>query len=377
MADEQDRWLDRETAELLLRGESLDAVDPAVRDRAERLAEALHALSAQPPPTSQELPGEAAALAAFRKARTERPDVAPARPGRDTEARPADAGLVRICGRGEGARRSRWGRPVRFGLAAALTVGMVGGVAVAAGTGVLPTPFGGTEPAPAATVSAAATPERPLLSSPSPDGERSGSPPDGAATGPSAPGATRDGTGGGTDADRDPGSDDRARDSGDRRHGLAASCRDLRAGERLDDARRQALKEAAGGSSRVRTYCKGVLAGTGATGRDGDGDSGGDGGETGETGDAAGAHGTRKDTGDEDTKSDKGDKGDKGGGRNKGDKEGKGGKNGKGGDDDSRLPTPHAQGPSGPEGSSAAHEPLRKERPAHSPQSSSATEKTP
>ncbi|MGW0813591.1 hypothetical protein ACWD00_10125 [Streptomyces viridiviolaceus] len=373
MADEQDRWLDRETAELLLRGESLDAVDPAVRDRAERLAEALHALSAPPPPTSQELPGEAAALAAFRKVRTERSDVAPARPGRGTGARPADAGLVRIGGRGEGARRSRWGRPVRFGLAAALTVGMVGGVAVAAGTGVLPTPFGGTEPAPAATVSAAATPERPLLSSPSPDGERSGSPPDGAATGPSAPGATRDETGGGTDADRAPGSDD----SRDRRHGLAASCRDLRAGERLDDARRQALKEAAGGSSRVRTYCKGVLTGTGATGRDGDGDSGG---ETGETGDAAGAHGTRKDTGDQDTKSDKGDKDDKGGGRSKGDKGdegGKGDKGGKDGDDDSGRPAPHARHPSGTEGSSAAHAPLKKERPAYSPQSSSPAEETP
>ncbi|MFC1263494.1 hypothetical protein ACFBEZ_32430, partial [Streptomyces sp. CC302I] len=62
MADEQDRWLDRETAEILLRGESLEAVDPAARDRAERLAEALGALAAAPAPTSEEMPGEAAAL---------------------------------------------------------------------------------------------------------------------------------------------------------------------------------------------------------------------------------------------------------------------------------------------------------------------------
>ncbi|MEU7253325.1 hypothetical protein AB0A87_35185, partial [Streptomyces sp. NPDC045251] len=80
MADEQDRWLDRETAEILLRGESLEAVDPAARDRAERLAEALGALTAPPVPASEELPGEAAALAAFRKARAERADEAAGAP---------------------------------------------------------------------------------------------------------------------------------------------------------------------------------------------------------------------------------------------------------------------------------------------------------
>ncbi|MEU7050301.1 hypothetical protein [Streptomyces eurythermus] len=34
MADEQDKWLDRGTAERLLRGESLEAVDPSARDQA-------------------------------------------------------------------------------------------------------------------------------------------------------------------------------------------------------------------------------------------------------------------------------------------------------------------------------------------------------
>lgn len=43
------RWLDRETAELLLRGESLEAVDPAARDQAERLARTLGALAGNPP----------------------------------------------------------------------------------------------------------------------------------------------------------------------------------------------------------------------------------------------------------------------------------------------------------------------------------------
>ncbi|MCZ9348214.1 hypothetical protein NGM36_00020, partial [Streptomyces mutabilis] len=98
MADEQDRWLDRETAEILLRGESLEAVDPAARERAERLVEALGALASPPVPTSGELPGEAAALAAFRKVRAERADEAagtPAGRGRAGAVPPSDAGLIR------------------------------------------------------------------------------------------------------------------------------------------------------------------------------------------------------------------------------------------------------------------------------------------
>ncbi|NEB22306.1 hypothetical protein G3I46_38390, partial [Streptomyces coelicoflavus] len=78
MADEQDEWLDRETAELLLRGESLEDLEstgPATRDRAGRLVAVLGALSAPPAPGDGELPGEAAALAAFRKVRAERADA--------------------------------------------------------------------------------------------------------------------------------------------------------------------------------------------------------------------------------------------------------------------------------------------------------------
>ncbi|MFC5658870.1 hypothetical protein ACFP3J_25770, partial [Streptomyces nogalater] len=69
MADEHDKWLDRGTAERLLRGESLEAVDPAVRDQAERLSRALGALSAEAAPATGEPDGEQAALAAFREAR--------------------------------------------------------------------------------------------------------------------------------------------------------------------------------------------------------------------------------------------------------------------------------------------------------------------
>ncbi|MCZ0987345.1 hypothetical protein O1M54_19745 [Streptomyces diastatochromogenes] len=69
MADEHNKWLTRDTAERLLRGESLEAVDASSSDQAERLAKALGALSAEAAPATGELPGEQAALAAFRKVR--------------------------------------------------------------------------------------------------------------------------------------------------------------------------------------------------------------------------------------------------------------------------------------------------------------------
>ncbi|WP_055493295.1 hypothetical protein [Streptomyces sp. TP-A0356] len=108
MADEQYRWLDRDAAERLLRGEPLDAVDDETRARAAALAEALAALSATPPPTSAELPGEAAALAAFRAARTSR-DGAEATLGRTAFPRPAvqSADAVRRGARTRGVRVGR------------------------------------------------------------------------------------------------------------------------------------------------------------------------------------------------------------------------------------------------------------------------------
>jgi hypothetical protein len=292
MADEQDRWLDRETAELLLRGESLEAVDADVRDKAERLAKTLGALSAPPSLTSAELPGEAAALAAFRAARQER-DGERAAPGRPDDAQAPDAGLVRIGGRPGGARRSRWGRPVRFGLAAALAAGMVGGVAVAAGTGALRVPFAGTaEPEPGASVPPVVTPDPLLSPSPHATGE-GGAVPDGATSGPSGGDAGREEARGGTPTERGPASDGGQADSGERWRGVASACRDLRDGKELDSARKRALEGVAGGSSRVWTYCKGVLAesggGSGDKGENGEGgqgrgSSGGQGGKDGPPG---------------------------------------------------------------------------------------------
>ncbi|MFH8934557.1 hypothetical protein [Streptomyces griseosporeus] len=248
------RWLDRDTAERLLRGEPLDHLAPPARDQAGQLADALGALAAAAEPSGTALPGEDAALAAFRAARSEyaHQGVDAGRPARDQH--PADAGLVRIGPASAARDRARRFRPARLALAAALTAGLFGGVAVAAGTGALPSPFDGpAAPGPAASVSADPTPGRPLTS-PSPGGTAT---PGGDAHATTGPGGTRDTAGGATTDPRDPAGSGRPEPGWP---GAARACRDLHSGHPLDDARRHALEGAAGGSARVRTYCKGVLA---------------------------------------------------------------------------------------------------------------------
>ncbi|MGW1215510.1 hypothetical protein ACWD5F_38355 [Streptomyces sp. NPDC002499] len=275
MADEQYRWLDPETAETLLRGEPLDAVDATARDEAERLAKTLDALSSdviragadviRPGP---ELPGEAAALAAFRTARADRSGAAAVGP--PTRGRSSDAGLVRIGGPGPGARPSRW-QPVRFGLTAVLALGMAGGVAVAATSGILPTPFG-DGPRPVSSVTAAVSPDR---SHASPKGLQPGRPtPDGPTGGPTASDPT------GPGATVAPGSEDHAEGKDDGRwSGGPAACRDLRDGKKLNAERRRALVHAAGGvgGGRVWRYCKNALGDAGSTAKDSDDKGKGDG----------------------------------------------------------------------------------------------------
>ncbi|MFF3450341.1 hypothetical protein ACFYXJ_24745 [Streptomyces sp. NPDC002667] len=282
MADEQYRWLDRDAAERLLNGEPLEAVDPGTRDRANRLIEALGALTAEPEPTCDELPGEAAALAAFRKARADGDGVVaqPVHRGRARSgAHAADAPLVRIGRPAAHGRRTRWGRPTRFGLAAVLAVGMVGGVAVAAGTGVLPTPFTREHPGPAASATAVRTPERPLVSAsplpspgisggngavvPAPDvpsgepsADASASATPGRASGPPSPDST--------------GNADRSREWWAR---TRSYCRAVLDGKDLEADGRRALEHVAGGGARVRLYCSGVL-GRGLGGGNGTGDGG-------------------------------------------------------------------------------------------------------
>ncbi|WP_052310341.1 hypothetical protein [Streptomyces viridochromogenes] len=143
---------------------------------------------------------------------------------------------------------------------------MVGGVAVAAGTGVLKAPFGRDEPAPGSSVSADVTPpERPLISPSPSDAVQGGSTPDDAPGGTSTGGADGSGrTGDRDDAAPEPGSGDKADRPGEGRGKIAAACRDLREGKGLNGERRRALRDAAGGP-RVWKYCKGVLAGADGT----------------------------------------------------------------------------------------------------------------
>ncbi|MGW2745369.1 hypothetical protein [Streptomyces sp. NPDC001450] len=305
MADEHNKWLTRDMAERLLRGESLEAVDASSSDQAERLAKALGALSAEAAPATGELAGEQAALAAFRKAReaaeAERTAAAhgdgiPA--GRSgPPARVSDAGLVRIGAptrTGIRTRRPRWARPVRLALAAAVAAGMLGGVAMAAGSGVLPIPFHDDHPDPTSSVSAAQSPGQPHTS-PTPQSPEGILPstdaPDGGTSGSLDPsgGATHQGTHPGAT----PGSGDASGTPGTWWQVAGAACRDLRDGKELGSDRRRVLESLAGGSSRVTTYCKTVLAGqysSGGTGKgtggddeggkgrgSGDGDSKGDG----------------------------------------------------------------------------------------------------
>ncbi|MFJ9730136.1 hypothetical protein ACIRUL_02095 [Streptomyces sp. NPDC101171] len=318
-----DEWLTGETAERLLRGESPASFDPAVRDQAERLAEVLGALSVPASAASAELRGEEAALAAFRKAReaaeAERTAAAFGDGAPGGEAAPVAAGagegLVRIgapARSGSRSRRPRWARPVRLTLAAAMAAGTLGGVAVAAGSGVLPMPFHKDRPAPAASVSADETHGRPRVSpsAPAPQGPGAGTRTPGAGPGASAGGAPSGGATTGADSGGTPGGT-----TGNWWRDAATACRDIRNGKSLGAGRKRALEGMAGGAARVGRYCDAVLAAKpGAGGDDNAGDDSGDGSGKGES-DGKG----------------KGDGKNKGGGKGG---TGQGDENGQGGDED-------------------------------------------
>lgn len=209
MADEQYEWLDKEAAEKLLRREPVDPADGLPGQDAERLTAALDAAFRTARPATGELPGEAAALAAFRAAprasrTTGAASTGPVRAtGADGDA-DDDAGMlapvhIRAAGSGpvsrsagsRGPRPMRWSRPIRFGLVASVACCAIGGVA--AGAGMLPGPFGRHTPTPATSVSAAASPEELGSDLTAEDDETStppGSPDEGTAS-PDTPGAGR------------------------------------------------------------------------------------------------------------------------------------------------------------------------------------------
>ncbi|WP_371617539.1 hypothetical protein [Streptomyces sp. NBC_00454] len=310
MADERDRWLDRAAADRLLRGEpATPGAERHARARAERLRAALDALAEPPPAVGGELPGEAAAVAAFRAARGTVPRSQAAGAGvfgsGETVVDLSPPGTHRGAGAGSGhgtgvpsgsASHSGSGprrhRPVRFVLAAAVASVAVGGLAAAAGAGLLDhDTYESAGRAPAVSVgtgdsSAAAGGSDPTLI-PQPKSPRtpgSGTPgatpdpgntlgaegrtptaPDaaaggmgtggGSATGPSANGSTP----GRENRDRflEGGTDNADKDR-ESRIRVAEMCRDFRAGK-LDGDRREKLVRLAKGLLRIPRYCQTVL----------------------------------------------------------------------------------------------------------------------
>ncbi|MET9363395.1 hypothetical protein ABZX93_21110 [Streptomyces sp. NPDC006632] len=305
MADERHEWLDGNTAERLLRGEGVEPGDERARAEAAHLADLLRSLGPAGPATT-ELRGEEAALAAFRKARA---DDAPG----EALGAVRVGGVVRVgrAARLSDAPRRRRFAPVRLGLAAALACCALGGVAVAAGTGVLPGPFAFDEqdPAPASTVSADTTPG-PVDTSPShalppgsptpvpdrhepssapgtPGGDPSYAPTPG---GPSADPGTGPGHRDGTQQGGPP----LGEDTGGKQWlaETAGDCRDYRSG-RLDQNKRRTLESAAHGPAAVKAFCDLLLDGKGGKG----GDDGGKGGRPGGP-DGGGSDGSGKGKGD-------------------------------------------------------------------------------
>jgi hypothetical protein len=115
----------------------------------------------------------------------------------------------------------------------------------------MPAPSGDDEPDPGTSVSATVTPDRPFLS-PSPFAPALTPSPDAS---PSAGAGSRDTARGDTGA----GSEGLGVRPGGDWKGAVSACRDIRDGKHLSPSRKRSLEDAAGGSPRVWTYCKGVL----------------------------------------------------------------------------------------------------------------------
>lgn len=293
MADDRYNWLDKDTAEQLLRGEQVGAWRGDGAHELEQLLAAAAAVGAKAPEAAP-LPGEEAAVAAFRRA---------ARHGARARGGAAGAGVTTVRATGV-AERTRIARPFRRGFAVALAACAIGGVAVAAGTGVLPTPFrgGGGDPEPASSVSAAKTPG-PLdtrepgaqtdgttarTPDPTPGGSTTG--PGGTPTPGSSPGATQGhgrgtpgGAGGGNNGGGKGG--DGKSEHGDKNKLLLSLCRDYEAGKRdqMDRDTLRRLEAKAGGPEKVHAFCRAYLARyqTGGGSGDNDGFAGGLGGDSG------------------------------------------------------------------------------------------------
>ncbi|MFE4452101.1 hypothetical protein [Streptomyces sp. NPDC056796] len=306
MADEQHEWLDADVAELLLRGGSVEPVGDHARTEAGRLEAALLALRT-PAPARDELPGEAAALAAFREAsRGGERAGATGTAGHADQRNALDTVRIGAVSTAAPRRRPRWTRPVRLGLAVSLAGCALGGVAVAAGTGMLPAPFGGHgSPVPATSVSAAASPEElgaevpdagtpsPLPSLPSgtpsppaaPDAPDGGTPGSDGRSGQDEGGATARERGGqdSGDSGTQDGTDGRRSPEGSAAEVYKKSvraCRGYREGT-LSQKEKRRLLELADGEANLDRFCDRLLGPDSRGGDDGQGDEDGDGDEGG------------------------------------------------------------------------------------------------
>ncbi|MGW7461718.1 hypothetical protein [Streptomyces sp. NPDC054797] len=311
MADELNGWLDEAAADRLLRGEPVEpvgqAADRRARIEAARLRAALDALapSAGLASAGAELPGEAAALAAFRAARatTGTPVGTPAAVSGEPlidlgRIVPADAHAHAPAAASVRALAPRRRRTVSFGLAAALASVAVGGLAAAAGAGLLErSRHDSAGPGPALSVSAeenpapgtgtgAPTPGPKLRSTPLPDGSHATATP-GATQPPGADGRTTQGsgngagtssgtaaTGGGSGKDardgqsgaggaggtQDTFTGDLAKDREAQNRLTVDLCKDFRSGV-INDDRRERLSRLADGIARIPKYCETVLDG--------------------------------------------------------------------------------------------------------------------
>jgi hypothetical protein len=300
MADERYQWLDERAAELLLAGEPIELPDDAdadVRVQAHRLFMALDSVMTGPArgpyPYECELPGEKAALEAFREAA-----AAVAGAGAEVTAEVARGPRSRHgvpSGRGfRSGRGPRWARSLRFGLGAVLVGCALGGVAFAAG-GVLSMPFDedAEQPQPGVTVSATVTPGPLATRSPATGGGGGSQQPD-ASTSPESGGET---PGAGRSEDSGSGSDSRSDKGKDATQGRGKSavelCKAYLEGELVgaeNEKNRRRLERAAGSAAAVAGYCVQLLAaqdavpglgsGSGAdAGDDEDGKSGGSNGD--------------------------------------------------------------------------------------------------
>ena len=325
------QWLDRATAEQLLDGAPLEAldlfragVDARTAEESARVVRALTALRAlgEPAPAAgighpgaaargaagagapaaapgthaghaaqpgcAEMPGEAAALAAFREAHgVRRPgaareagasatdgapvhrlvgvDEATALPDVEIRAVHLDGSAVRgTSTRGPRADATRDDRArrgsLRFGLVTSIAACMLGGVTVAAATsGVLPSPFGGTHrPSPSVSVPGTGSSAHPQFS---PTSGASGG--DSTGDGPSRGGAPDHGKSG--DEDEHGG----GKTSENWLARMKSACEDYRSGRDLDDRTTHELHKAAKGSGQIESFCAGVLSDADGPGRGG------------------------------------------------------------------------------------------------------------